>query len=185
MGYDLYISEQTDFRIDSKGRQQHTVTQLLSLCGEVAKALEEELGTDLDNCRTANVDAMDIISVLHSCQEYVSKRGQYKQDAEDSQKHLNHVYDLIEEQLNLGNVKEILDSKDYLAKRRIIQKLNEELKEAFCEAEAKHRMNKYYLHMVDVREELEGELEEFIKENEIDVDDTEWGERTFEVHIWY
>ena len=70
MGLDLIVSEQTDFRSDSKGRLQHTVTELYNFLHNGYKIVEYVSGlSDMKNCTTVTVDAMDFISGLERMQD--------------------------------------------------------------------------------------------------------------------
>ena len=70
MGLDLIVSEQTDFRSDSKGRLQHTVTELYNFYHNGYKIVEYVNGlSDIKNCSTVTVDAMDFISGLKRMKE--------------------------------------------------------------------------------------------------------------------
>ena len=70
MGLDLTVSEQTDFRSDSKGRLQHTVTELYNFLHNGYKIVEYVSGlSDMKNCTTVTVDAMDFISGLKRMKE--------------------------------------------------------------------------------------------------------------------
>ena len=123
MGLDLIVSEQTDFRSDSKGRLQHTVTELYNFLHNGYKIVEYVSGlSDMKNCTTVTVDAMDFISGL--------KR------MKDDMLFIEH------------------DGEHYANEENELQRAIED-------------------------------LECFIDENDLNDDELERGDRTFEVHMWY
>ena len=123
MGLDLIVSEQTDFRSDSKGRLQHTVTELYNFYHNGYKIVEYVSGlSDIKNCSTVTVDAMDFISGLKRMKE-----------------------DML-----------------------------------FIEHDGKHYANEES----ELKRAIE-DLECFIDENNLNDDELERGDRTFEVHMWY
>ena len=95
MGLDLIVSEQTDFRSDSKGRLQHTVTELYNFYHNGYKIVEYVSGlSDIKNCSTVTVDAMDFISGLkrmkedmlfieHDGEHYANEESELKRAVED------------------------------------------------------------------------------------------------------
>lgn len=95
MGLDLIVSEQTDFRSDSKGRLQHTVTELYNFYHNGYKIVEYVSGlSDMSNCSTVTVDAMDFISGLkrmkddmlfieHDGEHYANEESELKRAIED------------------------------------------------------------------------------------------------------
>ena len=123
MGLDLTVSERTDFRKDSKGRLQHTVTELYNFLHNGYKIVEYvgEL-SDMKNCSTVTVDAMDFISGLKRMKD-----------------------DML-----------------------------------FIEREGEHYANEES----ELQRAIE-DLECFIDENDLNDDELERGDRTFEVHMWY
>ena len=123
MGLDLTVSEQTDFRKDSKGRLQHTVTELYNFLHNGYKIIEYvgELSS-MSNCSTVTVDAMDFISGLKRMKE-----------------------DML-----------------------------------FIEHDGEHYANEES----ELQRAIE-DLECFIDENDLNDDELERGDRTFEVHMWY
>ena len=123
MGLDLIVSEQTDFRSDSKGRLQHTVTELYNLLHNGYKIVEYVSGlSDMKNCTTVTVDAMDFISGLERMKD-----------------------DML-----------------------------------FIEHDGEHYANEEN----ELQRAIE-DLECFIDENDLNDDELERGDRTFEVHMWY
>lgn len=123
MGLDLTVSEQTDFRKDSKGRMQYTITELYNFYHNGYKIIEYigEL-SDMNNCSAVTVDAMDFISGLKRMKEDMLS---IKHDGERYTNEENKLKDAIED------------------------------------------------------------LECFIDENNINENELDWGDRTFEVHMWY
>ena len=123
MGLDLTVSEQTDFRKDSKGRMQYTITELYNFLHNGYKIVEYvgEL-SDMKNCSTVTVDAMDFISGLKRMKE-----------------------DML-----------------------------------FIEHDGEHYANEES----ELQRAIE-DLECFIDENNLNDDELERGDRTFEVHMWY
>ena len=95
MGLDLIVSEQTDFRSDSKGRLQHTVTELYNFLHNGYKIVEYVSGlSDMKNCTTVTVDAMDFISGLermkddmlfieHDGEHYANEENELQRAIED------------------------------------------------------------------------------------------------------
>ena len=67
MGTDLFVSEQSEFRTDSKGRTQYTVTQLDNFRGRGCDKIIDSIPalSKMSNCSTVSVDAMDIINALN------------------------------------------------------------------------------------------------------------------------
>lgn len=66
MGTDLFVSEQSDFRTDSKGRTQYTVTQLDNFRGYGCSKIIDSIPalSEMSNCSTVTVDAKDIVNAL-------------------------------------------------------------------------------------------------------------------------
>lgn len=66
MGTDLFVSEQSEFRNDSNGRLQYTVTQLDNFRGLGCSKIIDSIPalSEMSNCSTVTVDAMDIINAL-------------------------------------------------------------------------------------------------------------------------
>ena len=123
MGLDLIVSEQTDFRSDSKGRLQHTVTELYNFLHNGYKIVEYVSGlSDMKNCTTVTVDAMDFISGLERMKD-----------------------DML-----------------------------------FIEHDGEHYANEEN----ELQRAIE-DLECFIDENNLNENELDWGDRTFEVHMWY
>lgn len=123
MGLDLTVSEKTDFRSDSKGRMQHTVTELYNFNHNGYKIVEYVSGlSDIKNCTTVTVDAMDFISGLKRMKD-----------------------DML-----------------------------------FIERDGEHYANEES----ELQRAIE-DLECFIDENDLNDDELERGDRTFEVHMWY
>lgn len=123
MGLDLTVSEQTDFRKDSKGRMQYTITELYNFYHNGYKIVEYvgEL-SDMNNCSTVTVDAIDFISGLKRMKE-----------------------DIL-----------------------------------FIE----HDGERYTNEKGELEDAIE-DLECFIDENNLNENELDWGDRTFEVHMWY
>ena len=123
MGLDLIVSEQTDFRSDSKGRLQHTVTELYNFLHNGYKIVEYVSGlSDIKHCSTVTVDAMDFISGLKRMKD-----------------------DML-----------------------------------FIEHDGEHYANEES----ELKRAIE-DLECFIDENNLNENELDWGDRTFEVHMWY
>ena len=122
MGLDLTVSEQTDFRKDSKGRIQYTVTELYNFRHNGYKIIEYiDRLLDINNCSTVAIDAMDFIGGLKQMKN-----------------------DIFFMEYNNENINE-----------------ENELKRAI------------------------EDLECFIYENNLNENELDWGDRTFEVHMWY
>ena len=87
MGLDLIVSEQTDFRSDSKGRLQHTVTELYNFLHNGYKIVEYVSGlSDIKNCSTVTVDAMDFISGLKRMKDdmlFIEREGEHYANEEN------------------------------------------------------------------------------------------------------
>ena len=87
MGLDLIVSEQTDFRSDSKGRLQHTVTELYNFLHNGYKIVEYVSGlSDMKNCTTVTVDAMDFISGLKRMKDdmlFIERDGEHYANEEN------------------------------------------------------------------------------------------------------
>ena len=87
MGLDLIVSEQTDFRSDSKGRLQHTVTELYNFLHNGYKIVEYVSGlSDIKNCSTVTVDAMDFISGLERMKDdmlFIEREGEHYANEEN------------------------------------------------------------------------------------------------------
>ena len=123
MGLDLTVSEQTDFRRDSKGRMQYTVTELYNFNHNGYKIVEYvgEL-SDMSNCSTVTVDAKDFVAGLQQMKDDMS----------------------------------------------------------FIEHDGEHYANEES----ELKRAIE-DLEYFIEENNLNDSELDWGDRTFEVHMWY
>lgn len=87
MGLDLIVSEQTDFRSDSKGRLQRTVTELYNFYHNGYKIVEYVSGlSDIKNCSTVTVDAMDFISGLERMKDdmlFIEREGEHYANEEN------------------------------------------------------------------------------------------------------
>ena len=114
MGLDLIVSEQTDFRSDSKGRLQHTVTELYNFLHNGYKIVEyvSEL-SDMKNCTTVTVDAMDFISGLermkddmlfieHDGEHYANEENELQRAIEDLECFIDEN-DLNDDELERGD----------------------------------------------------------------------------------
>ena len=114
MGLDLIVSEQTDFRSDSKGRLQHTVTELYNFLHNGYKIVEYvgEL-SDMSNCSTVTVDAMDFISGLkrmkedmlfieHDGEHYANEENELQRAIEDLECFIDEN-DLNDDELERGD----------------------------------------------------------------------------------
>ena len=123
MGLDLTVSEQTDFRKDSKGRMQYTVTELYNFNHNGYKIVEyvSDL-SDMSNCSTVTVDAKDFVAGLQQMKDDMS----------------------------------------------------------FIEHDGEHYANEES----ELKRAIE-DLECFIDENNLNDSELDWGDRTFEVHMWY
>ncbi len=66
MGTDLFVSEQSEFRTDSKGRTQYTVTQLDNFRGYGCSKIIDSIPalSEMSNCSTVTIDAKDIVNAL-------------------------------------------------------------------------------------------------------------------------
>ena len=114
MGLDLIVSEQTDFRSDSKGRLQHTVTELYNFLHNGYKIVEYVSGlSDMKNCTTVTVDAMDFISGLkrmkedmlfieHDGEHYANEESELKRAIEDLECFIDEN-DLNDDELERGD----------------------------------------------------------------------------------
>ena len=114
MGLDLTVSEQTDFRSDSKGRLQHTVTELYNFLHNGYKIVEYVSGlSDMKNCTTVTVDAMDFISGLkrmkedmlfieHDGEHYANEESELKRAIEDLECFIDEN-DLNDDELERGD----------------------------------------------------------------------------------
>ena len=114
MGLDLIVSEQTDFRSDSKGRLQHTVTELYNFLHNGYKIVEYVSGlSDIKNCSTVTVDAMDFISGLkrmkedilfieHDGEHYANEESELQRAIEDLECFIDEN-DLNDDELERGD----------------------------------------------------------------------------------
>ena len=114
MGLDLTVSEQTDFRSDSKGRLQHTVTELYNFLHNGYKIVEYISGlSDMSNCSTVTVDAMDFISGLkrmkedilfieHDGEHYANEENELQRAIEDLECFIDEN-DLNDDELERGD----------------------------------------------------------------------------------
>ena len=114
MGLDLTVSEQTDFRSDSKGRLQHTVTELYNFLHNGYKIVEYVSGlSDMKNCTTVTVDAMDFISGLkrmkedilfieHDGEHYANEENELQRAIEDLECFIDEN-DLNDDELERGD----------------------------------------------------------------------------------
>lgn len=191
MGLDLTISEQTDFRKDEKGRPCHTVVELLNISGRIGHLFLDLVGglSELPNCSTMTVDAMDIFNGLDTMRDTYADYDKVKIKSD------------YEEALNtLSELRTSLCEKHSISNRDIISKWD-----SFCteeELEQKHRITdderNELTHAENVLsraassfKEMEdygsiiAEVEAFVKDNNLKRSELTWGDRTFEVHIWY
>ena len=114
MGLDLIVSEQTDFRSDSKGRLQHTVTELYNFYHNGYKIVEYVSGlSDIKNCSTVTVEAMDFISGLkrmkedirfieHDGEHYANEENELQRAIEDLECFIDEN-DLNDDELERGD----------------------------------------------------------------------------------
>ena len=114
MGLDLIVSEHTDFRSDSKGRLQHTVTELYNFLHNGYKIVEYVSGlSDMKNCTTVTVDAMDFISGLermkddmlfieHDGEHYANEENELQRAIEDLECFIDEN-DLNDDELERGD----------------------------------------------------------------------------------
>lgn len=73
MGTDLTVFEQTDFRHDSKGRMQYTVTEVHNFRPNAHKIMEYVGNlSDMNNCSTVTVDARDFVEGLQRMKEDIA-----------------------------------------------------------------------------------------------------------------
>ena len=97
MGTDLTVFEQSDFRTDSKGRMQYTVTELHNFRPNAHKIMEyvSDL-SDMSNCSTVCVDAKEFVLALnnmkddmlfieHDGEHYANEENELKSAIEDLQ----------------------------------------------------------------------------------------------------
>ena len=95
MGLDLTVFEQTDFRTDSKGRMQYTVTELHNFRPYGHKILEY-VGdlSEMANASTKTVDAKEFLSALkcmkddmlfieHDGEHYANEENELRNAIED------------------------------------------------------------------------------------------------------
>ena len=114
MGLDLTVSEQTDFRKDSKGRMQYTITELYNFNYNGYKIIEYvgELSS-MNNCSTVTVDAMDFISGLkrmkddmlfieHDGEHYANEESELQRAIEDLECFIDEN-DLNDDELERGD----------------------------------------------------------------------------------
>ena len=114
MGLDLIVSEQTDFRKDSKGRMQYTITELYNFNHNGYKIVKYvgEL-SDMGNCSTVTVDAMDFISGLkrmkedmlfieHDGEHYANEENELQRAIEDLECFIDEN-DLNDDELERGD----------------------------------------------------------------------------------
>lgn len=91
MGTDLTVFEETDFRQDSKGRLQYTVTELHNFRPYAHKIMEYvgEL-SEMNNCSTMRVDARDFINGLQSMKDdmlFIEHDGEHYANEENELKY--------------------------------------------------------------------------------------------------
>ena len=90
MGTDLIVSEQTDFRQDSKGRLQYTVTEVHNFRPYAYKILEYVAGlSEMNNCSSRNVDAKDFLEGLQHMKDdllFIEHDGEHYANEENDLK---------------------------------------------------------------------------------------------------
>lgn len=99
MGTDLFVSEQTDFRTDSKGRTQYTVTQLDNFRGYGCSRIIDSIPTlsEMSNCSTVSVDAKDIVNALDNLESEREYEVRCSRDTSELDDAIDKLTSFIEE----------------------------------------------------------------------------------------
>lgn len=191
MGLDLTISEQTEFRTDSKGRACHTVTELMNIHGSRGHLFLDNVGglDELSNCSTMTVDAMDIFAGLETMRDKYAEydNTEVKSEYEATLNTLAELKFNICEKYNIPNEQILTKWDSFCTEEELEQKnrLSDEDKNELNRAErAVIHARSDYKDIVELEEMIE-DIEQFIKDNDLKKDELTWGDRTFEVHIWY
>ncbi len=111
MGTDLYVSEQSDFRIDDEGRSCYTVTNLHNFRHNSGIILENlsDLFFELGNCCTKTVDAIDFIECLHNMEEQLAKINSTGIDEYNSKTELEDGIEELEWFIKDNNIDEVTE----------------------------------------------------------------------------
>lgn len=191
MGLDLTISEQTEFRKDSKGRPCYTVTELMNIHGRTGHIFLDLVGqlSDLSNCSTMTIDAMDIFNGLDTMRDNLAEY-----DTVEVKTRHEKALNTLSQLLTFFCEKYSIPSKDIITKW-----------DNFCSAEELEQKNRLTdterneviraerevieagsdLKEVNDYESIIADIEQFNRDNNLKKDELTWGDRTFEVHIWY
>ena len=108
MGMDLYISEQTDFRKDEKGRLCYTVVELHNF-GSNGRVILENLSSldyELTNCSAKTVDAMDFLECLEKMKEQLKEINETGEDPYKSKSELEAGIEDLESFIEENDVNE-------------------------------------------------------------------------------
>lgn len=190
MGLDITISEQTEFRTDSKGRPCHTVTELLNISGRYGHLLLDNISSlcELSNCSTKTIDAMDIFEGLEALREELAEYdvATTKAKYEETLNALAELKFRLCEKHNIPN-EQILTKWGFLTEEELEQRnrLSDDEKTELHRAERKVCEHSQDLNEITDLENIIAELEQFNRDNNLSQKELTWGDRTFEVHIWY
>lgn len=102
MGTDLFVSERTDYRTDSQGRTQYTVTEIYNFERNAYKVMEyTENLSEMANCTTITVNSMQFINALKRMKDdmlFIEHDGEhYANEERDLQRAIEDLECFIEE----------------------------------------------------------------------------------------
>lgn len=99
MGTDLFVSEQSEFRTDSKGRMQYTVTQIDNFRGYGCSKIIDSIPalSEMSNCSTVSVDAKDIVNALDNLEAEREYEIRCSRDTSDLDDAIDKLTSFIEE----------------------------------------------------------------------------------------
>lgn len=189
MGLDLTISEQSEFRTDSKGRPQHTVTELLNIHGSEGHLFLDNVGglSELSNCSTMTIDAMDIFEGLEIFRDMLAEQDTLtlKTKYEELLNQQNELILKLCEKYSISD-KQLL-TKYYLTdeEKEIVGRLTDEERDKLNTLHKDITYISSDLREVNELEDIIATIEQFNRDNNLKHDELTWGDRTFEVHIWY
>lgn len=105
MGTDLFVSERTDYRTDSQGRTQYTVTEIYNFERNAYKIIEyTENLAGMANCTTITVGSMQFINALQRMKDdmlFIEHDGEHYANEERDLKNAIEDLEYFIEEFNL------------------------------------------------------------------------------------
>ena len=191
MGLDITISEQSDFRRDEHNRPCYTVTELLNISGHAGHLFLDNVGglNELSNCSTMTIDALHIFEGLETLRNNLASfdRVQVKTKYEEALNTLAQLKFSLCEKHSIPNEQILTKWDSFCTEEELEQKsrLTDEEKNELNRAERDVISTSQDFREIEELDEIVTELEQFNRDNKLKKDELTWGDRTFEVHIWY